>query len=321
MSASFTVNGVRAADRIACAAMDGSVTGAFDTWIAERRARIERALERALAPPDRHPARLHEAMRYAALGGGKRIRALLVYAAGEALDAPVGALDCAASAVELIHAYSLVHDDLPCMDDDVLRRGRATVHVVYGEALAMLVGDALQALAFETLAAAADEGVGARATVSMIAEFARAVGSLGMAGGQAIDLASVGVALDAGALEDMHRRKTGALLAASVRLGGACAGQAEHAMPMLARYAESVGLAFQVVDDILDVESDSDTMGKTAGKDADADKPTYVSTIGVDAARALAERLRVQAHEAIAPLGAGVERLAALADRIVLRRA
>ncbi len=299
----------------------------FDAWIAERRARIEAALERTLVEPAVHPSRLHEAMRYAALGGGKRIRALLVHAAGEALDAPAAALDHAASAVELIHAYSLVHDDLPCMDDDVLRRGRPTVHVVYGEALAMLVGDALQSLAFETLAACADEGVDARTTAFMVAELARASGSLGMAGGQAIDLASVGVALDAEALEDMHRRKTGALLAASVRLGGACARQAatgpqaSPALPALARYADAVGLAFQIVDDILDVEGDSVTLGKTAGKDADADKPTYVSTIGLEAARSLAERLRVQAHEAIAPLGPRAQRLAALADRIVLRRA
>ncbi|MCD6674664.1 MAG: polyprenyl synthetase family protein [Burkholderiaceae bacterium] len=320
MSVSFTTGG----DPVAAAACADPAAGAgipFDAWIADRRARVERALDRTLAPADAHPARLHEAMRYAALGGGKRIRALLAHAAGEALGAPAGALDCAASAVELIHAYSLVHDDLPCMDNDVLRRGRPTVHVVYGEALAMLVGDALQALAFESLAAAADEGVDARTTVSMIAELARASGSVGMAGGQAIDLASVGVALPADALEDMHRRKTGALLAASVRLGGACGQRAGASMPALARYADAVGLAFQIVDDILDVEGDSVTLGKTAGKDADADKPTYVSTLGLEAARALAERLRLQAHEAIAPLGPRAGRLAALADRIVLRRA
>ncbi|HEY0876961.1 MAG TPA: farnesyl diphosphate synthase [Zeimonas sp.] len=320
MSASFAVDAARAAGRIDSAATVDNASS-FDVWIGERRARIEHALEHALAPADAHPARLHEAMRYAALGGGKRIRALLVHAAGEALDAPPAALDCAANAVELIHAYSLVHDDLPCMDDDVMRRGRPTVHVVYGEALAMLVGDALQSLAFESLAAAAEQGVDARSTVSMVAELARASGSAGMAGGQAIDLASVGVVLDADALEDMHRRKTGALLAASVRLGGACAPRAARSMPVLARYAEAVGLAFQIVDDILDVEGDSRTLGKTAGKDADADKPTYVSTIGLDAARALAGRLRVQAHEAIAPLGPRAWCLAALADRIVLRRA
>ena len=305
----------------ACADATARDDMSFDAWIADRRVRVERALDRTLAPADSHPARLHEAMRYAALGGGKRIRALLVHAAGEALGAPAAALDCAASAVELIHAYSLVHDDMPCMDDDVLRRGRPTVHVAYGEALAMLVGDALQALAFEALAAVADRGVDARRAVSMLAELARASGSVGMAGGQAIDLASVGVTLDAVALEDMHRRKTGALLAASVRLGGACGPHAAESMPVLSRYADAVGLAFQIVDDILDVEGDAVTLGKTAGKDADADKPTYVSTLGLDAARALAERLRVQAHEAIAPLGSRATRLASLADRIVLRRA
>jgi len=320
MSASCAM---RASDgaTVACADSTGEQAMPFDAWIADRRARVERSLDRTLAPADSHPARLHEAMRYAALGSGKRIRALLVHAAGEALDASAAALDCAASAVELIHAYSLVHDDMPCMDDDVLRRGRPTVHVAYGEALAMLVGDALQALAFEALAGAADRGVEARTAVSMVAELARASGSVGMAGGQAIDLASVGVALDAVALEDMHRRKTGALLAASVRLGGACGPGAAASMPVLSRYADAIGLAFQIVDDILDVEGDSVTLGKTAGKDAGADKPTYVSTLGLEAARALAERLRLQAHEAIAPLGSRAERLAALADRIVLRRA
>ncbi|MDT3679786.1 MAG: polyprenyl synthetase family protein [Burkholderiaceae bacterium] len=320
MSASFAMSAGDGA-AAACAESTAGDGLPFDAWIADRRVRVERALDRTLASADSHPARLHEAMRYAALGGGKRIRALLVHAAGEALGAPAGALDCAASAVELIHAYSLVHDDMPCMDDDVLRRGRPTVHVAYGEALAMLVGDALQALAFEALAAVADEGVDARAALSMIAELARASGSVGMVGGQAIDLASVGVALDAVSLEDMHRRKTGALLAASVRLGGACGPRAVSSMPVLSRYADAIGLAFQIVDDILDVEGDSVTLGKTAGKDADADKPTYVSTLGLEAARALAERLRVQAHEAIAPLGSRAARLAALADRIVLRRA
>ncbi len=293
---------------------------AFENWLATRRARVEQALERTLPAAQQHPARLHEAMRYAVLGGGKRIRPLLVYAAGEADDAPPAALDRAACAVELIHAYSLVHDDMPCMDDDVLRRGRPTTHVVYGEALAMLVGDALQALAFETLAGAAADGAGPAGAVSMLAELARASGSIGMAGGQAIDLASIGMPLDRETLEDMHRRKTGALLAASVRLGALCAPQAQS-LPALAGYADAIGLAFQIVDDILDVEGDAATLGKTAGKDADNGKPTYVSTIGLDGARALAERLRRQAHDAIAPLGARARSLAALADRIVLRNA
>ncbi len=297
----------------------------FDRWIAACGGRAEQALERALPPAAAHPARLHEAMRYAALGGGKRIRPLLVYAAGEAGAAPAAALDCAAAAVELIHAYSLVHDDLPCMDDDVLRRGRPTVHVQYGEALAMLVGDALQALAFEVLAGATGQGASASAVVAMQAELARAAGSRGMAGGQAIDLASVGVALGREALEDMHRRKTGALLRASVRLGGLCARDAAgpagaDRLRALDRYADAMGLAFQVVDDILDVEGDAATLGKTAGKDARSNKPTYVSALGLDAARRLAGQLREQAHAAIAPLGEAGRALAGLADLVVLRK-
>ena len=307
---------------------------AFDEWVRDTRARIEQALAGTLAAADARPARLDEAMRYAVLGGGKRIRALLVHAAGAALGAAPEALDHAASAVELIHAYSLVHDDLPCMDDDVLRRGQPTVHVLHGEALAMLVGDGLQALAFETLARSLEQGVPADVVVSMVATLARAAGAAGMVGGQAIDLASVGVELDANAVEDMHRRKTGALLSASVRLGGACAARqaggssapqdgaaSASSMTALERYAGAIGLAFQVVDDILDVEGDSATLGKTAGKDADAGKPTFVSAIGLEGARALAERLRLQAHESVAGLGVRAQLLAALADRIVLRSA
>ncbi len=300
----------------------------FERWLASRGQRAEEALERVLPPAAAHPAPLHEAMRYAVLGGGKRVRPLLVHAAGEAGGAPAAALDCAACAVELVHAYSLVHDDLPCMDDDVLRRGRPTVHVRYGEALAMLVGDALQALAFEVLAAAAGHGACAVATAAMVAELARAAGSNGMAGGQAIDLASVGAALGREALEDMHRRKTGALLRASVRLGALCApdvgtGAAEaraRRMQALDRYADAIGLAFQVVDDILDVEGDAVTLGKTAGKDAQRNKPTYVSALGLDAARRLAGQLREQAHEAVAPLGESARALAGLADLIVARK-
>ena len=300
----------------------------FEHWLASRGQRTEQALERVLPPASAHPARLHEAMRYAVLGGGKRVRPLLVHAAGEAGGAPAAALDCAACAVELVHAYSLVHDDLPCMDDDVLRRGRPTVHVRYGEALAMLVGDALQALAFEALAAASTHGASAAATTAMVAELARAAGSVGMAGGQAIDLASVGAALGREALEDMHRRKTGALLRASVRMGTLCAPDAgavaaetrARRMQALDRYADAVGLAFQVVDDILDVEGDAATLGKTAGKDAQHNKPTYVSALGLDGARRLAGQLREQAHEAISPLGEAAHSLARLADLIVLRK-
>ncbi|HYF60363.1 MAG TPA: farnesyl diphosphate synthase [Burkholderiaceae bacterium] len=295
----------------------------FADWSAAVLARTESALERLLPPPaPTGPlGRLHEAMRYATLGGGKRVRPLLAHAAGELTGAPAAALDRAGCAVELIHAYSLVHDDMPCMDDDVLRRGKPTVHVAYGEALAMLTGDALQALAFRAVAEAAAHGVAPAAVVRMSAELADAAGSLGMAGGQAIDLAAVGEAIDADALEDMHRRKTGAMLAASVRLGAWCGEPLDAAgAAALDDYCAAVGLAFQVVDDILDVEADSATLGKTAGKDAAHDKPTYVSRLGLERARALAAELRGRARAALAGFGARGERLASLADLIVLRR-
>ncbi|ODT36154.1 MAG: geranyl transferase [Lautropia sp. SCN 70-15] len=294
-------------------------------------ARIERALETALPAADEHPVPLHDAMRYAVLGGGKRIRPLLVLAAGEAVGAPQAALVAAGCAVEMIHAYSLVHDDLPCMDDDVLRRGRPTVHVVWGEALAMLVGDALQAMAFEVLA-----GVDRPAAARMVAELAAAAGSRGMAGGQAIDLAAVGGPMTQAALEDMHRRKTGALLRASVRLGAMCGdapaaasarpgaddthSRLDDARARLDQYAEAIGLAFQVVDDILDVEGDAATLGKTAGKDADSNKPTYVSVLGLAESKRMAADLHASALSAIAPLGEAGRRLRELADLIVLRR-
>ncbi len=293
---------------------------AFSQWMADIQQRTESALDRALPAADIAPARLHEAMRYAVLGGGKRVRPMLTYAAGEACAASGAgsdaALDAAAAAVELIHAYSLVHDDMPCMDDDVLRRGRPTVHVEFGQATALLVGDALQALAFEALAGMP---IAPGLTVQAVQVLAAAAGSLGMAGGQAIDLASVGKPLDRNELEAMHRLKTGALLRASAALGGIVAGASSVQRAALDGYAQAVGLAFQVVDDILDVTADSASLGKTAGKDAAADKPTYVSILGLDEARTLAERLRQAAHEAIAPLGADGARLAALADFIVLR--
>ncbi|MFO1199528.1 MAG: farnesyl diphosphate synthase [Burkholderiaceae bacterium] len=286
-----------------------------------RAERTERALEALLPPATQVPERLHEAMRYAVLGAGKRVRPLLVHAAGELVGASAGALDAAACAVECIHAYSLVHDDLPCMDDDVLRRGKPTVHVAYGEALAMLVGDALQALAFESVAAAGPAGASAASVVRMTAELARAAGSTGMAGGQAIDLASVGVALGRDALEDMHRRKTGAMLVASVRLG-ALAGRPlpDDDAAALGRYAGAIGLAFQVVDDILDVESDSATLGKTAGKDREHNKPTYVSVLGLQPSRELAAALLDDARRALERFGAPARRLRELADLIVLRK-
>lgn len=300
----------------------------FSAWSTGVLTRTEAALADFLPPAQGASAeldRLHAAMRYAVLEGGKRVRPLLVFAAGEVSAAPPAALDCAACGVELIHAYSLVHDDLPCMDNDVLRRGKPTVHVAYGEALAMLVGDALQALAFRAVAHAVDQGVAPAAVVRMTQTLAEAAGSLGMAGGQAIDLAAVGARIDQAALSDMHRRKTGAMLRASVLLG-AWAGEPLPAAALagLNRYCEAVGLAFQVVDDILDVTADTATLGKTAGKDEAQDKPTYVSLLGLEAARRFAESLREEALSALAALGplqSRAARLIDLADLIVHRRA
>jgi farnesyl diphosphate synthase len=295
----------------------------FDAWVNAIAARTETALDHYLPPAETVPASLHEAMRYAVLGGGKRVRPLLVHAAGAVSGAAPTALDAAAAAVEMIHAYSLVHDDMPCMDDDDLRRGRPTVHKAYDEATALLVGDALQTQAFETLAGrdgGADLEAGVR--LALVVELAQASGSLGMAGGQAIDLESVGVALSREALETMHRKKTGALLRASVRMGGLCGHLSSDARGLLDRYAQAMGLAFQVVDDILDVTADTATLGKTAGKDAAHDKPTYVSLLGLDEARVLASRLRDEAHaalDALADCGDGGLRLRQLADLIVLR--
>ncbi len=265
--------------------------------------RAEQALDRNLPPAEQSPAELHHAMRYAVLGGGKRLRPLLVYAAAHALGSDDTALDAAACAVELIHAYSLVHDDLPAMDDDALRRGRPTCHIVYGEAMAILAGDALQALAFEILADDMAKRVDAATVVAMLHTLGRACGAEGMAGGQALDLAAVGRKLSLAELEHMHACKTGALIRASVQLGGLLAGADANTRDALDRYAHAVGLAFQVRDDILDVEGESAVIGKTAGKDAAADKPTFPSIIGLDASRARLAELTDTALAAIAPLG------------------
>lgn len=289
----------------------------FEQWMQATAGRAEAALSAALPPEATVPARLHEAMRYAVLGGGKRVRPLLVHAAGELAGAPAQACDAAASAVELIHAYSLVHDDMPCMDDDDLRRGRPTVHKAYDEATALLVGDALQTQAFVVLAETAELPPATRAR--LVAELARASGSAGMAGGQAIDLYHVGRSMSLAELETMHRMKTGALLRASIRMGAQCGRIDDDGLAQLDRYAAAVGLAFQVVDDILDVTADTATLGKTAGKDAENDKPTYVSLLGLDPARELAASLRQQAHEALAGFGDRAAWLAGMADLIVLR--
>ena len=295
----------------------------FSAWLSARAAHIEHVLDRDMPGSDVIPERLHEAMRYAVLGGGKRVRAALVYAAGYGCaDHQVGtphferALDCAAVAVELVHAYSLVHDDLPCMDDDTLRRGQPTVHVRFDEATALLAGDALQPLAFEWLA---QMPIPSEQIVEATQALARASGSLGMAGGQAIDLASVGRVLSAEALQHMHRLKTGALLSVSVMLGGLAAGAGPTQQQALGRYAKAMGLAFQVVDDVLDVTADTAALGKTAGKDAAANKPTYVTLLGLESAQSLAKELHREAIDAIAPLGESGGYLAGLADFIVLR--
>ncbi|MEP9324281.1 polyprenyl synthetase family protein [Paraburkholderia phymatum] len=293
----------------------------FEQWMRSVLDRVERALEQYLPAESIEPARLHEAMRYAVLGGGKRVRPLLCHAAGELAGAKAECLDAASAALEMIHVYSLVHDDMPCMDDDDLRRGKPTVHVKYDEATALLVGDALQSQAFVALTS---DVFSPAQQAALVRELALASGSIGMAGGQAIDLASVGHTLTRPQLETMHRLKTGALLRAAVRMG-ALTGQVDNggpdakALQALDAYSAAVGLAFQVVDDILDVTTDSATLGKTAGKDAKDGKPTYVSIIGLDASRTLAAQLRSDAHDALAPFGARAQRLAELADLVVNR--
>ena len=286
----------------------------FDGW----RARIEAALHAALPAADAEPARLHAAMRHAALAGGKRMRPLLVYAAGTACGAEVAALDDAAVAVELVHAYSLVHDDLPAMDDDDLRRGRPTVHVAFDEATAILAGDALQALAFERLSAAPLE---AAVRVEMLATLARAAGAAGMCGGQAMDIAATGNAqrIGIGQLEALHARKTGALLRASVRLGALAAGAGHDTLARLDQYAAALGLAFQIRDDLLDIEGDAATLGKTAGKDVAQAKATFPALIGAEASRARLAALKTDMDDALAALPVDTTALAALA-RIVVER-
>ena len=291
----------------------------FAEWMAVTQDRAESALGRFLPGADSIPARLHQAMRYATLGGGKRVRPLLAFAAGELTDAQPEALDIVGCAVEMIHAYSLVHDDLPCMDDDVLRRGRPTCHVEYDEPTALLVGDSLQTMAFELLAS---QGIGEpKQQLEMIALLAHASGSRGMAGGQAIDLASVGQPLTQPELELMHALKPGALSRAAVLIG-ALAGSPMSAdeRASLDRFAKRAGLLFQVVDDILDCTASTATLGKTAGKDEAADKPTYVALLGLEKARAYADELRADARDALAIFGDRATRLNQLADFICHRQ-
>ena len=293
------------------------MNSSFTDWMAATQGGTEAALSRLLPARDSIPQRLHDAMRYATLGGGKRVRPLLVFAAGELSDAPPERLAIAACAVELIHVYSLVHDDLPCMDNDVLRRGRPTCHIEFDEATALLVGDSLQTLAFELLAS---HPLGQH-QLEMITLLAQASGSCGMAGGQAIDLAAVGKPLEQAELELMHALKTGALIRAAVLLG-ALAGPplSPEERQQLDRFAKRAGLLFQVVDDILDCTANTATLGKTAGKDAAADKPTYVTLLGLDAAREYAQDLRHEALAALSGFGARARRLTELADFICHRQ-
>ncbi len=299
--------------------MGAELTGdAFAGWMHRALGEVEAALGRWV--PADAPAGLGEAMRYAVLDGGKRVRPLLVLAAAEAVAGARAAALRAAVAVELIHAYSLVHDDMPCMDNDVLRRGKPTVHVRFGQAQAMLAGDAMQALAFEVLTPDDDPALPPPLQARLCGLLARAAGHAGMAGGQAIDLAHVGHALDEGALREMHRRKTGALLQASVLMGAACGAVDAAAWQALAAYGEAIGLAFQVVDDVLDATQPSQALGKTAGKDADAHKPTYVTVLGLAAARERAQALHAEALAALGRSGlAHTGRLHDLAGLIVAR--
>lgn len=274
-------------------------TISFEDWADAHRARIENSLERFLPSAELSSGDLLAAMRYSVLGGGKRLRALLGYAAAEAIGADASIADHAAAAVEMIHAYSLIHDDLPCMDNDAIRRGKPTNHVKFGEATAMLAGDALQPLAFQVILNAAAAGASASAVIAASRMLAEASGAFGMAGGQAIDLANVGKPMTQAALEEMHALKTGAMFKAAVVLPALLIDASDDRIEALDRFASNIGLAFQVVDDVLDATADSATLGKTAGKDAQNDKPTFVSLMGIESAQAYARALTRTAIAAI----------------------
>ncbi|MCC6915739.1 polyprenyl synthetase family protein [Nitrosomonas sp.] len=291
----------------------------FQLWASERLALIETCLEKHLPATNCAPARLHDAMRYSVLGGGKRVRPLLAFASGELSGADQAHVTVAGAAVELIHAYSLVHDDLPCMDNDTLRRGKPTCHIKYDEPTALLVGDSLQSLAFQLLTEIRltdDPSV----QLEMIRHLAFAAGSRGMAGGQAIDLDSVGKILNLPELEFMHIHKTGALIRAAVTLGARCGNKlSETQFKQLDHFSKCMGLAFQVIDDILDAEATTTALGKTAGKDAENNKPTYVSILGIKQARELAQELRQEATGVLGQFGTGALRLQQVTDFIVQR--
>lgn len=293
----------------------------MSAWIAERALEVEGSLDQWLPSTETEPSALHGAMRWASLGGGKRVRACMVYAAAYACHPVVDAnlqqaLNRVASAVELIHAYSLIHDDLPCMDDDAMRRGKPATHVQFGEAIALLAGDAMQPLAFEWLS---EMPIAPALVVQAARTLALAIGSQGMAGGQAVDLLSTGTSLDEKALAQMHAKKTGSLLAACAQLGAIVVGAGSSQREALRAYSQSIGLAFQVVDDVLDATAGSEQLGKTAGKDAAAEKATYVALLGIEGASALAADLHRQACDAIVSFGKRGVYLRGLADFIVRR--
>ena len=292
----------------------------FQSWASAHQLRFEDVLKNLLPQPELAPQRLHAAMRYSVLEGGKRVRPLLAFAAGELAGAEVQRVDMVAAAVEMIHAYSLVHDDMPCMDDDVLRRGKPTCHVEFDEATALLVGDSLQSLAFQLLSehSLSDDPL---IQLQMVKMLAVASGSRGMAGGQAFDLDSVGKQLNVPELEFMHIHKTGALIRAAILLGAHCGNKLNtEQVNQLDHFGKCVGLAFQVVDDVLDAEADTATLGKTAGKDADNDKPTYVTLLGVTQAKKMSADLHAEAMDSLSDFGAGALRLRELADFIVIRK-
>ena len=294
-------------------------TNELKTWQAQAQAQTELLLARLMPSENQLPQSLHETMRYAALDGGKRLRPLLVLAASELGEAVPDAVEAAMAAIELIHVYSLVHDDMPAMDNDSLRRGRPTCHIRYGEAAALLAGDALQTLAFDLLSR--PTALPPQRQLHMLSTLARASGSLGMAGGQAIDLANVGRNITQSELEQMHSLKTGALIRAAAALGGlSCPDLTDHDLQRLDRYAARLGLAFQVIDDVLDCEADTATLGKTAGKDADNDKPTYVKLMGLSTARQYAETLVAEALETLEPFGSRAAHLRGLAQFVTARK-
>lgn len=293
----------------------------FKALLERWQGRVERELAARLPPATARPTRLHEALRYSALGGGKRVRPTLVYATASALGIPEAQVDGVACAVELIHAYSLVHDDLPAMDDDDLRRGRPTCHKAFDEATAILVGDALQVLAFETLASGPGLPDDAAIRLELVRLLAIASGTGGMAGGQALDLAAVGRQLSLAEVEEMHERKTGALIHASVTMAVACAGRLpDAAVRALDEFARTIGLAFQIQDDLLDIEGDAALLGKATGADRAHDKPTYPSCVGVEAARRRMHELHARALAALAVLGSRAAALASVSDWLVLRK-